>query len=91
MCSPTPPILNDVIATTHKDATIAQDTPSTKRPQSTEQATPEVNNPENNGRKSWVWNHFTYVENMTQTNCPYCKKLIKCQVKKMGQVLWEII
>lgn len=63
---------------------IEENTPSAKRPQATEQATPEVNNPENNGRKSWVWNHFKYVDNMTETNCPYCKKLIRCHVKKNG-------
>uniref|UniRef100_A0A166FTI3 BED-type domain-containing protein n=1 Tax=Daucus carota subsp. sativus TaxID=79200 RepID=A0A166FTI3_DAUCS len=46
---------------------------------------PEVNNSEAaSNRKSWVWNHFKYVDNMTETSCPYCKKLIRCHVKKNG-------
>ncbi|KAK1367911.1 hypothetical protein POM88_034003 [Heracleum sosnowskyi] len=61
--------------TTSKDATeeAIPSTKATKRPQTTEEATEqEVNNPEsNNNRKSWVWNHFKCVENMTGTNCPY--------------------
>lgn len=64
-----------------KDATEEKilSTKAAKLPQTTEQAIPEVNNPEtNNNRNSWVWNHFKYVENMTETNFSYCKKLIRC-------------
>ena len=50
----------------------------------TPSANPEVNNPETDSRKSWVWSHFKFVENMTETNYPYCNKLIRCHVKKNG-------
>lgn len=73
----------------HKDATEQVD-PSPNQTQV--QPNAEVNNLKTNNnvdkdsskRKSWVWEHFTYVENMTETKCPYCKKVLKCQVKKNG-------
>lgn len=69
----------------HKDGTKqGQAISSTKRPQVIEKTTPETNNPENNSRKSWMLNHFIYVETMTETNYPYDKKLIRCNVKKNG-------
>ncbi|GKF69448.1 zinc finger, BED-type containing protein [Tanacetum coccineum] len=38
----------------------------------------------NGGRRSWVWDHFTFVKGETQVSCPYCKKVLAAGTKRNG-------
>ncbi|GKA48946.1 zinc finger, CCHC-type containing protein [Tanacetum coccineum] len=38
----------------------------------------------NDNRRSWVWDHFTFVKGETQVPCPYCKKVLAVGTKRNG-------
>ncbi|PWA39457.1 zinc finger BED domain-containing protein RICESLEEPER 2 [Artemisia annua] len=38
----------------------------------------------NGGRRSWVWDHFTFVKGETQVPCPYCKTVLAAGTKRNG-------
>lgn len=56
-----------------------------KEEEEEEQPANETNNEEDKkGRRSMVWNHFTYVQGATEVQCPYCKKVMACNTRKNG-------
>ena len=38
----------------------------------------------NGGRRSWVWDHFTFIKGETQVPCPYCKTVLAAGTKRNG-------
>ena len=52
-----------------------------------EQPTNELNETgeEKKSRRSEVWDHFTYVPGSKTVTCPYCRKKMACNLKKMVQ------
>ena len=38
----------------------------------------------NGGRRSWVWDHFTFVKGETQVPCPYFKRVLAAGSKRNG-------
>lgn len=43
-----------------------------------------VDDEKKSGRRSFVWNHFTFVKGAAKAPCPYCKTVIACHGKKNG-------
>ncbi|PWA35797.1 zinc finger, BED-type [Artemisia annua] len=78
-----PEFLNeDEVSNKRDELVIDLDSDHVKETPNDEQVVESDN--KNGGRRSWVWDHFTFVKGETQVPCPYCKTVLAAGTKRNG-------